>query len=169
MKILFRAIKTKHKNWTVIADEVKVVIDKEVKPDLLEYFERIVKSWKHRPNFKAMKRVRGGGISIYVYPTGENAKIWNFVSRGTKKHTIKPRKPGGKLAFPWGGYGSYKPKTSKGGHYGGPGTVANPKTTVLPVVEHPGSEGRNFEEIISKWYRSKHANTIRAAIRRGAR
>jgi hypothetical protein len=169
MKILMRAIKSKHKNWTDIADELKRTIDRDVKPALLEYFQRIVKTWEHKPEFKAMKRVEKGGISIYVYPTGPNANIWRYVSQGTRPHVIRPKRPGGKLAFPWGGYGSYKPHTSLGGHYGGPGIVVNPQPTVLPEVQHPGTEAREFERHISRWYRPKFTELMRNAIRRGAR
>lgn len=171
MKIYFRAIKPKHSSnpFDAIADEVLKAVDKEVKPALIKYFERIVRKWDHQPQFKAMKRFTALGLSVYVYPTGPNADIWRFVSLGTKRHPIGPKKPGGKLAFPWGGYGSYKPKTSKGGHYNGPGIVTNPVTTILDKVDHPGNEGREFEKHIARWYRPEFKRTIKNAIRRGKR
>jgi len=169
VRISFRAIKSKHKNFTAISDELKRTIDRDVKPALLEYFQRIIKIWEHKPEFKAMKRVTKGGISIYVYQTGPNANIWRYVSQGTRPHIIQPKKPGGMLAFTWGGYGSYKPHTSKGGHYGGPGTVANPQPTVLPMVNHPGNEPRELEKWVAHWYKPKFVPLMRNAIRRGAR
>jgi len=169
MRILFQPIKSKHKNWTVFADELKKELDATAKPDLIQYFERVVKSWKHKPQFKAMKRVRAGGISVYVYPTGDNAKYWTFVTGGTRPHVIRPKHAGGVLVFPWGGYGSYKPKTSRGGRYGGPGIVSNAKIVAFTQVNHPGNEAREFEKHIARWYGPEFRRNMRNAIKRGAR
>lgn len=169
VKIYFKPIKGKGKKFGAIADELKKTIDSDVKSGLLKYFERIVESWEHKPQFRAMKRLREGGIAIYVYPIGEHAKIWKYVSQGTRPHKIRPKREGGKLAFPWGGYGSYKPKTSKGGHYKGPGVVVNPQETVLPEVNHPGNEAREFERHIARWFQPEYRRLIRNAIQRGNR
>jgi len=166
MRILFRQVKSNPKNWLAIADEVKKAIDEQVKPDLLSYFNRIVKSWEHKPTFEARKIVSKGNISVYVYPTGENAKYWLWVTLGTPKREIVPRadNPTGLLFFRV----PYTPKTSQGGHYGGPGTYGNELVVAKKVTQHE-IKGRHFEQHTARWYKSKHTVTIRAAIRRGNR
>jgi hypothetical protein len=174
MRILIRRFRgrRKHPNWTGIAKEAERTLDAVVKPRLLSYAERIVANWEHKPEFKARKVVTRGAIAVDVWPTGPNKKYWVWVSRGTglygpkhRKYPIKPRKPGGVLAFP----SVYTPKTRpRGPSYGGPGTSSGP-TVFAMHVEHPGTKPRHFEEAWARWGKTWFRREMENAIRRGAR
>jgi len=171
-RIYFRQIKGRARtpNWDLAIKEVEHEIDNRVKPDLLEYFNRIVAHWsdEHRPAFKAMKKITKQGISIYVFPAGPNAKIWKWVSvTGTKIHDITI-KVAQWLIFRWDGKGSYKARTSAGGHYGGPGQATG-RMRKFKKVTHPGFEPRGFEVHIARWYAPKFYKYIENAFRRGIR
>jgi hypothetical protein len=171
MRVLFRAIRARagHPKFTAIADEVRAAVDSDVKLQLIQAFNLRVANWEHKPEFKAMKRVSQKGTTVYVYPTGENANIWRYVSEGTRPHEIRPKGAGYPLKFAWGGPGSYKPKTKPPGKFGGPGIVQNAETTMLMVVHHPGNEPRNFEKGISEDFTPKFRRIVENAMRRGAR
>jgi hypothetical protein len=98
-----------------------------------------VATWDHKPNFTVKKYKNGFEIRV----TGVNAKIWRFVSDGTRAHFIRPRRAK-RLRF----QSSYSAKTepnvigsSAGGAFG-----AN---VFAAQVRHPGTRARNFEKIIS--------------------
>jgi len=174
MRILLRRVKgrAKHPNWSGIAKEVERTLDTVVKPRLLDYPRRIVASWQHQPEFKAMKKVTRADIRIYVYPTGPHKDIWIYVSRGTglygpkkSKYPIEPKKKGGVLAFP----SVYVPKTTvRGPGYKGPGKSSGP-TIFAKHVMHPGIKGRRFEEAWARWGKTWFRREMENAMKRGAR
>lgn len=177
MRVLLRPIRGRagHPNFMRIASEVLAEMQNNVGPEVLAYFERITARWQHKPRFSAYYAVTRQGTSVSIEPEGENAQIWQYVSRGTRPHLIPKggaaaqRAKGYRLRFQWGGPGSYKPKTSPGGHYGGPGTVTGGKTTYRWQVNHPGNKARDFEKHIARWYGPKFKRRIENAMRRGAR
>jgi hypothetical protein len=143
-------------------------MDRVTKPSVLSEFEKITIDWDHAPKWVARKTIRPDYIKVTVFPSGPNRKIWHFVSRGTKRHKIET-KNAPSLVFPWGGKGSYKPKTKPGRppSFGGPGEVTNPEIKRLQEVDHPGNEGRFFEEAISKEEFKKLRVVVNDAIREG--
>jgi hypothetical protein len=149
-----------------IITEITRTINRDVKPDVLARFEDIVANWEHKPKFIATTKRTSDEIKLITRIAGKNAKIWQYVSRGTKPHPITARR-GKTLAFMWGGPGSYQPKTYPGPSWGGPGTVRGGKMAYPVSVEHPGSEGRKFEEWIAKVEGPRFQGRISAAIRRG--
>lgn len=155
-------------DWSAFKREIDRTLDATVKPELLAYFERVVKSWKHRPVFKATKKVTAKAMTIDVKPTGENRKFWEYVSFGTRAHPI-PR-PGNTrakvLKFKWGGPGSYKPRTTTSGGYQGPGKASGP-VVHLKRVNHPGNKPRNFERHIARWYQKRFTAVMNDAVKRG--
>lgn len=154
----------RHPNWSGIAKEAKKTLDVVVKPRLLSYPRRIVASWEHKPDFKAMKKVTRQDIRVYVYPTGPNKKYWIWTSRGTKPHPIEPKKAP-ILAFP----SVYKPKTTvRGPGYKGPGRSSGP-TIFAMHVDHPGTKPRHFEEAWTRWAKTWFRREMENAMRRGAR
>jgi len=167
MKVLFRAVRSRRKfvNSPKVKAEIERVLDREVKPDLIKQFERVVSDWKNKPEFKARKSISANGVKIYVYPAGPNKKIWFFVSGGTKPHTIRPKNAHNRLFFP---AGPYQPKTRPGGFYGGPGIAPGP-TVAAKAVQHPGTEAREFEKVIAKDYKNKFRRNVENAFRRGLR
>lgn len=167
-QVLFRQIRARPINWQAFYDEIAKALDAEVKPDLIAYFEWVTKSWRNTQAFKATKRITKDSMTVNITPTGENAKIWEYVSHGTRPHIIMPRKARA-LRFEWGGYGSYKPKTTTSGGYKGPGKVIGGKTVFRAWVKHPGNAARNFEKHIARWYAPQFRRTMDAAVKRGIR
>ncbi len=166
MRILLRRVKgrKKHPNWSGIVKEVERTLDAKVKPQLLEYPKKVVANWKHKPDFKAMKRVTKDAISVYVYPTGPNKDYWIWTSRGTRPHIIRPKKAK-ILAFP----SVYKPKTTpRGPGYRGPGVSSGP-TVFAKEVKHPGTKPRHFEEAWERYAQARFRKEMENAMRRGAR
>ena len=174
MRITYRAIRGRKRflDTARVMAELARTLKQVVEPELTKRFEHVVANWKTAVAFKAKSKVSADGISVEVVPTGPGAKIWGYVSRGTPRHDI-PAKPGKRLFFIWGGPGSYKPKTKPGGKFGGPGTVTGGKVTRPLVVDHPGTEAREFEETISDdmtpWFRRIMENAWRRGIRAAAR
>ena len=151
-----------------IMREIKRTINQDVKPDVLSHFKDIVQNWEHKPKFIAKTVVRKGEIALIARAAGKNAKIWHYVSRGTRPHDISA-KPGKRLAFMWGGHGSYQPKTSPGPYWGGPGTVRGGTLHRPQTVRHPGTEPRLFEEEVARVEGPRFQGRVSAAIRRGKR
>ena len=166
MRILIRRFRgrRKHPNWTGIVKEAERTLDRVVKPRLLDYAERVVANWEHKPRFKARKVVTRKAIAVDVWPTGPNKKYWVWTSRGTKPHVIKPKRAK-VLAFP----SVYVPKTTpRGPSYGGPGTSSGP-TIFAAHVDHPGTKPRRFEEAWARWGKTWFRREMENAMRRGAR
>ena len=137
---------------------------------VLRLAQEIVNDWDHKPGFGVQVINRGGALVSKLMVLGKNAKIWQYVSGGTRPHIIRPRKAKA-LAFPWGGPGSYKPKTTPRGKtatFGGPGTVSNAKMTYRQEVHHPGTEARDLEGLIRNKYAPTFSRIIRKAIKAGA-
>jgi hypothetical protein len=168
-QVLFRAIKAKPINWQAFRDEIARTMDAEVKPALLSYFERVTKSWRNQQTFKATKKITREQMTVNVVPVGPNAEIWKYVSQGARPHIIRPKGRGYPLRFEWGGYGSYKPRTTPSGGYRGPGRVVGGKTVRFMQVKHPGNKARNFEKHIARWYAPQFRRTMKNAVARATR
>ena len=166
-QVLFRVIKAKVPKWQPFHNEIAKALDSVVKPDLIAWFNKIVAAWKHRPSFKAKKSITPEEMQVYVYPTGMNAKIWRYVSGGTRRHIIRPKRAKA-LAFVWGGPGSYKPRTTTSGGYKGPGKATG-KDVLFKSVNHPGNKARNFERHIARWYKKEFRRVMKNAVARGLR
>lgn len=174
-KVAYRAKRSRRKFNK--SKEIKALLadfmDAEVKPHFVEQFEEIVADWKHKPDFKARKYIRADSIQIAVYPAGEHKLIWKYVSRGTRRHKIRA-KNAPFLVFPWGGKGSYRPKTRPSSGIAGPsfrglGKVVGGKTVRFKEVDHPGNKPRKFEEWIADrekdWYSREMENAWRRILR----
>ena len=170
-QVLFRQIKAKPANWPAFYAEIDRTLDAVVKPDLIDWFEKVVASWKHRPEFKAKAKITREAMQVYVYPTGANAQIWKYVSSGTRGPYPIP-KPGNTkaktLRFRWGGPGSYKARTTTGGGYKGPGKATG-KQVAFKRVKHPGIKARKFEKHIARWYYPTFRRTMKNAVARATR
>lgn len=171
--VAYRTIRSRRRfsNYPEVRKGLMRVLDDIVKPHLIQRFELVVMNWRHRPSFKGRKFIRPDRIWVNVFPAGdkESVKIYGFVTKGTKRHKIRARNAP-RLAFLWGGVGSYKPKTAPKGKIGGPGKVAGGRMHFPPAVNHPGSKARKFEEVIrddeKAWFARTMENAWRRIIRR---
>jgi len=169
--IALRAVRSRRKfiRAPIVQDYLAAVLDSEVKQHFISEFDEVVANWRHKPEFKARKFVSDDQIKVNVFPAGDNAQIYKFVTGGTRPHKIAAVNAP-TLAFMWNGPGSYRPKTRPGGKSGGPGTVSGGTMHYPKSVNHPGTEAREFEKVIreknKKWFSKTMENAWRRAIRR---
>ena len=170
--VAYRVIRTR-KRFTAYKEvkrELERTLDDVVKPHLIQRFNIVVMNWRHKPTFKGRKFITTDKIWVNVYPAGdrESVQIYNWVTKGTKRHPIRARRAS-RLAFMWGGKGSYKPKTKPRGKIGGPGVVVGGRMHYPQAVMHPGTEARDFENVIradeKRWFSRTMENAWRRAIR----
>jgi len=147
--------------------ELEKAFANKIKPELLKLFELRVARWKHKVDFRAVKRITPLEVSVYVYPTGPNKEIWLWVSGGTRAHTIIPRVAGVPMRF----RKTYLPRTQPHGggqRFGGPGRSVGP-WVATKKVDHPGIAPREFEKSIAQNYRTRFMMHVFQAARLGAR
>jgi len=103
-------------------------------------FQAVTKGWKNKVNWHYRTRERKGFISFLINTDDNKAsdilKFWNY---GVKKHVIRPRKAGGRLAFHW----------PKGVALGISAPMTKDGKFLFEHVNHPGQKGHHIlEEII---------------------
>lgn len=123
-------------------------IKRDVKRLLIRDFDATVQGWEHKPNFVGeYKEPYGTQLQLHVHPQGQHTKQWQRVSDGTGPRDIVSGR--GVMHFQHGGPGSYRPKTTPGGRYGGPGTKSGPWRHTRIVRGHR-IEPRKFSEKIKE-------------------
>jgi len=121
----------------------------------------IVRDFENKPAFGYRIRTTRKELRLEVFVKNGDEKLnngdwtigqlWDALDKtGTKPHVIKPKGKGYPLRFNWGGPGSYKPKTVRGGKFRGPGKVVGGKPVRAMQVKHPGTKPRKFTERINK-------------------
>ena len=133
----------------------KAMKDK-VKPVLIKSHEIIVADWKNKPGFDTRIAVRPDKISMAVFPTGENAGIYDIVDQGSPPHEIRP--VAAKLLVFRTGYQSKtlaRPARTVSGGGKATGDIVRAK-----LVHHPGSEGRFFSKQIAEDIQPDFENII---------
>lgn len=111
-------------------------------------FNRTTRTWTTRVEWELSIKNRIGRrateVSVRPKPGAPGTKIYQYVSRGTRPHTIRPKKAK-VLRF----NKKYRAKTKPrvlGSTRGG----SSPPMVVAKVVHHPGTEARLFEEEIAR-------------------
>lgn len=106
----------------------------------LEDFRVTTATWQHQPDFAIDTPSEDRRV------VGTDDEIYGYVSGGTKPHIIVAH--GKALVFPGGGF---RPKSRPryiGSNKGSKGGAV----IFRPVVHHPGTEARKFDEAIAeKW------------------
>lgn len=151
----------KFNKGSAIRREIDQTLSGPVKQELVRRFGLVVADWTNKPRFFGRRTNRIESISLLVHPGG-NARaveIYGYVTLGTPPHRIEGNPA---LFFPGG---PYQPKTQPGGGYGGPGIAPGP-TVAARVVQHPGTEPRDFEAKIAKEYQPEFERAMTAAFRR---
>lgn len=111
--------------------------------------------WKHKPKFT--RKVTANQIAI---TTTQDLYVWT--SEGTRPHLIRPKKPGGVLAFKKQIRAKTRPNSlsSQAAQYG--------KPMFAQVVHHPGTKARHFPKAAHKQARQNMWARINLAMRRAA-
>ena len=147
-----------------LRDEVERTLEKEVGPHYIKEFEKVTSDWQHKPDWKQQLKSKRATSELTVYPSGKNAKIWAWVSRGTKAHRIAARRAP-LLAFRT----NYSARTQPVGRYSvGSGRATGP-LVFARTVNHPGNKARKFEEVISKKQSPWFYKTMDKAFKRGVK
>jgi hypothetical protein len=159
----------------VVVREIERTMDDRVKPKMISEHRKRVSNWESDVDFSARKFIRRDAIWLNVFPTGDDKMVWHYVNRGTRPHRIDahsyfPRglDEGPLLVFHWAGPGSYNAKTEPGDVYGQESSSTGP-AVLIPWVNHPGNEPREFSRHIANDYDDEFKREIRNAIRRGKR
>lgn len=170
-KVAFRQIRSRqiYLDYPAFRREIVQTIERKSKPELISAHEEVVADWATEIEFGARKVISEQGITVYIFAKGENKDIWGYVTRGTRPHVIKPKRPGYPLRFKWGGPGSYKPKTTTAPSFGGPGKVQGGKTVRFAAVNHPGNKRRPLPAAIARKYKPTFSRDMENASRRGVR
>jgi hypothetical protein len=120
----------------------------------------IVREWENKPKFGFEVQIKTKELWLVVKVKNPDEKVgdswtigqlWTSLDKtGTRPHVIKPKGKGYPLRFKWGGPGSYKPKSVRGGRFSGPGKVVGGKMVAFKQVKHPGTKPRKFTERINR-------------------
>jgi len=153
--------KGKVRDWGKRAKTELKNAQKDASLDLLKEYEKVVADWEHQPRFVAKVKA----FLIHVTAEGPHAKIWYYVSKGTRPHKIRAKNAKA-LSFVWGGPGSYQPRTKPIGKFGGPGTVTGGERVAFKEVNHPGNKARRFGLVITAKFVPKYAKRIAKGIGR---
>lgn len=132
----------------IIDKATKAIIEDEALP----LFNNTVRTWKHQPRFMARKVYHGYGVEV------NPLQPFEWVNKGTKAHEIEARNAP-LLRFT----GPYHAKTKVNtiaSYNGGRGNVWVSKRR----VHHPGTEARNFTDIIMRRVQTRAADRMRKAL-----
>lgn len=116
-------------------------------------FQNTVKTWTHQPTFTTVPTARGWAVNV------DPVLPYRYVDEGTTPHLITPRnRP--LLRFT----GPYHAKTKPGvlaSYKGGRGKV----WVSSRKVKHPGTQPRNFRDIIMRRIQARAAGYVRDKLR----
>ncbi len=135
-----------------LARAVTNALDGAAKGALVD-FKTTTQTWEHQPAFDIQQPSEDQRV------VGTDDDIYHFVSGGTKPHIIVPRN--GKV-LTWIG-ANYRPKTRprviKSNKGGNDNTIVYTK-----LVQHPGTEAREFDEAIAEKWQKELPITMQRAI-----
>ena len=167
MTILTKQIKPKRLNDKAFFEEFEKaakVISKEMKKE----FEITTIGWDTDVKFEELVSLGPTSIDILVATDNE---IYGYVNNGTKGGYKIPKviKPGGKrLAFRWGGPGSYSAKTATGKQVHNPAGGGTSGNMIFPrQITHPGIKAREFDKLIKKMFEKKFRRAMELALKKG--
>lgn len=122
-----------------IQQAIQDALDEEAK-EVLKDYDRTTATWTRKPTFK-VRQASLQAIDIFT-----DNEIYGYVNDGTKPHVIRA-KNAPTLAFNTVGF---QPKTKVGRLTAKAGSKAKPPKAFPVQVNHPGTKGRDFDELITK-------------------
>lgn len=119
-------------------------------------FEKTTATWKKKPVFRGAR----ASLNKEISKMWGNTQEWIWVNRGTKPHTITPKRAPA-LRFQSGFTSKTMPRkiTSRRGGSSGPVVFAK-------SVRHPGTEARDFDKVVAQELRPVLVKEVRNAIKR---
>ena len=160
-----KAILPKDFNDKAVTDILQAEM-KKFAPFLVKTFEHTTDSWQgEKPKFTPVFRKDGGALRIQVRLAGpkKGREKWLYVNYGTRPHKIKA-KPGNTLRFQTGYQAGSTPGQLRTARSSKSGSWRSAKE-----VNHPGTEARNWKELIIKDYQVAFERWMGAAMSHAAR
>lgn len=165
-----RPIKASQLKMDPVRLEILNALRKEGRAEVRELNKTVV-TWKNKPKFefKISLKQRTQLASVQSFPTGDKdaVQVWWWMNDGTEEHDIEPKQPGVyPLRFVWDGPGSYQAKTEPrvvGSSSGG----ATGNVVFFHKVRHPGTEAREWTEVILNERRKPFTALMVEAVQRG--
>ena len=158
--ITFRAIKPGAFNLKALEAELKKA-QRDWMTKVVKEYQGTTKNWKHKVAFTGRMSERG---MVTTTEVGTDDEIYGYVDEGTRPHIIRPKRPGGTLAFP----SVSVPKTKPGSLVSGSGKRGS-VDTFRKEVHHPGTEARDFSKQIKKKMEPVLEADMQNAMGRGAK
>lgn len=121
--------------------------------DVQADFARTVNTWNHRPTFVIQK----GAGERTIFTTD---LIYKYVSEGTKPHPIVARNAKSLHFFAVG----FAPKTRVRRIRASAGAVATQGEAFPVAVQHPGTQAREFAEVIAEGWKDELPKLLQRAI-----
>lgn len=142
------------KKWV---DAIVNVLERKTAPKLKEYFRDTVYGWSaaKKPSFRQKLTRSHQSLSMLVYTDSE---IYALVNEGSPRHYITPRGP-----YPMRFRKGYRPSTTPGVMKSRRAYRSKPWWTAR-LVDHPGFEARNFDELIAQTYEPQFIEDIQDAV-----
>ena len=119
-------------------------------------FRVTTQTWKHQPQFSIDDTSRSDD---YAYEITTDDEIYGYVNFGTRPHIIRPRN---RKALSWIGTG-YRAKTRPRQIKSNQGSNNN-TIVYTKIVQHPGSEAREFDTTIAAKWQDELPKLIQQAI-----
>jgi hypothetical protein len=132
-------------------------------PDIRRNFQKTTEGWTHKPSWSQKFTSRTNFLSISVWASGPNANQYGLVNAGSPAHRISARR-GGLLRF----QPTYRAAT-KPGRLSSRSPQRSGAFMSARSVNHPGFEGRRFDETVAKVVAPQFAKDIQEAVQAGAR
>lgn len=137
-----------------VTAEMSRALDEAARQTLTRY-QRTTATWNHKPAFETDKEPTARVV-------GTNDRIYEIVSEtGSRPHTIRPRRTGGRLRFQTG----YRAKTRRG-VIGSTSGGASGDVVFSRGVQHPGFEAREFSQAITVEVEPILEREVNEALRR---
>lgn len=126
--------------------------------EALVSYGNTVQTWTRKPVFTSQR------LALWERVIGTDDEIYGYVNHGTEPHIIRPRNPGGVLAFQSG----YQAKTIPNVAFSRAGGAFGP-TVHAREVNHPGTEARNFDDAIANRVQSRIVSLFNLGMRNAIR
>ena len=160
MPVKFKPIVPKDPDFNASRRELSKGV-KETGDEINSDFKSTTSTWESSVKFRRKDNLRGSKAFSTLTDTSD--EIYSLVSRGTRPHVIQPRRAR-RLVFK----GTFRAKTlpgtiraRQGGQSGG--------TVVTTVVEHPGTEPRNFDRTLKEKHEPLFRSRVQDAMDRAAK
>lgn len=129
-------------------------------------FEATTAKWDgEKPRWEILVSLqRGTTVAVASNGPPKGVQKWEWMDKGTRAHDIRPKRPGGMLAF----RDTYTSKTMPGviGSRSG-GSSGN--LVLAKKVRHPGTKARHIEAAIRKRHQPRFRRAMERAMKEAAK